>query len=377
MSKNSLKIVFFKQNEEDTNTTNLSEIIYSGLILKKNYILLKKIGLENNASIWMIYQISTQLYLAMKIQHLQCHHEEITIDKNICCDTNNFKCSIYDLSVFNKMEQSNHNIANHHTIANFIMEKFKFVYKCASVKHNIWYEFKNHRWIKIDNKDLLINLISNELTSESDKNQTAYISHIIKQLNDSHFKYKIINECASIAYDLNFLKNLDENVHLVCFENGIYDLKTNNFREGRPDDYVSLCTGYDYIEYDKKDKICNDIKKFMKKIQPDKIMRKYLLTLLSTCLSGTVAETYFYILSGSGANGKSKLMELLQYSFGDYFKPIGNCIMNQFVSNHNSNHFCYATTFLILGQMMTVHGDELNLFHFYVSSLKNLITPKL
>lgn len=234
--------------------------------------------------------------------------------------------------------------ASHRTIAKLIMEKFKFVYKCASIKHNVWYEFKNHRWVEIDSAYSLRNLISDELTSEYGKvqahiydmlkqetndhnrknkvNEAAHVSRVIKQLNDSRFKNGVIRECADIAYDPNFLKNLDENIHLICFENGIYDLETNNFREGCPDDYISLCTGYDYIEYDKKDEICNDITEFMKKIQPDKTMRKYLLTLLSTCLSGAVAETSFYVFTGSGANGKSKLMELLRYSFGDYFKPM-------------------------------------------------------
>lgn len=117
-----------KLNEEDTNSTTQSdlyidEIIYPGLILKKDYILLKKIGLGNNAGVWMIYQMSTKLYLAMKIQDPQCHHDgcrEVTIikrinnyckqhNKNIYCVTmldyfvyeenekNKFVCSIYDL----------------------------------------------------------------------------------------------------------------------------------------------------------------------------------------------------------------------------------------------------------------------------------------
>ena len=233
--------------------------------------------------------------------------------------------------------------ASHHTIAKLLMEKYKFMYRCASIKHNVWYEFKNNRWVEIDSAFSLRNLISDELTIEYGKQQSylydlakgkqgydkeqcigeaGHISKVIKQLNNSNFKNGVIRECADIAYDPQFLKNLDENIYLICFENGVYDLEADIFREGCPDDYISLCTGYKYMEYDKNDECSKEIKGFMTKIQPDKIMRKYLMTLLSTCLAGSISEESFYVFTGSGANGKSKLMELLKYTMGDLFKPM-------------------------------------------------------
>ncbi|MEM3062278.1 MAG: phage/plasmid primase, P4 family, partial [Nitrososphaerota archaeon] len=152
--------------------------------------------------------------------------------------------------------------------------------------------------------------------------EATHISKIIKYLNNTSFKNGVIRECADIAYDPNFFKNLDENIYLICFEDGVYDLESETFRDGCPDDYISLCTNYKYLEYDKNDENSRNIKDFMKKIQPDKVMRRYLLTLLSTCLAGSIAEESFYVFTGSGANGKSKLMELLKYTLGDYFKPM-------------------------------------------------------
>jgi P4 family phage/plasmid primase-like protien len=233
--------------------------------------------------------------------------------------------------------------ASHNTIAKILMEKYKFIYRCASIKHNIWYEFRNHRWIEIDSAYTLRNLISDELTIEYGKQQSylyefakdkngyekeqiyaeaTRINKVIKQLNNSSFKNGVIRECADIAYDPKFLKNLDENIYLICFENGIYDLEAKNFRDGCPDDCVSLCTNYKYTEYDKDDEYNKNINGFLKKIQPNKVMRKYLMTLLSTCLAGSISEESFYVFTGSGANGKSKLMELMKYTMGDLFKPM-------------------------------------------------------
>lgn len=109
-------------NEEITPINE--EIIYPGLILGKDYVLLKKIGFGNNAGVWMTYRISTKSYFAIKIQDYQCYHDgcrEVAIikkinnyckenqDKNIYCvkmldyfvyaedDETKYVCSVYDL----------------------------------------------------------------------------------------------------------------------------------------------------------------------------------------------------------------------------------------------------------------------------------------
>ncbi len=247
--------------------------------------------------------------------------------------------------------------ASHTTIAKLLMEKYKFVYRCASIKHNIWYEFRSHRWIEIDSAYTLRKLISDELTIDYGKqqsylydesqhkdgyakeqliNEATRISAVIKKLNNTTFKNGVIRECADIAYDPNFLKNLDENIYLICFENGVYDLETDNFRDGCPDDYISLCTNYNYIEFDEDDEVYKDINDFLEKIQPNDEMRRYLMLLLSTCLAGSIGEESFYVFTGSGSNGKSKLMELMKYSLGDLFKPMDIRLLTEKRSSSSS-----------------------------------------
>jgi len=232
--------------------------------------------------------------------------------------------------------------ASHHNIAKLVIERHKFMFKCASIKHGVWYQFRKHRWHEVDSAYTLRILISQELTTEYarlqkdfyDRSNTltgrerdkciddaTYISKVIQKLNNFNFKNGVVRECADLAYDPIFLKNLDENIYLLGFENGVYDLEADIFREGCPDDCISMSTGYDYIPYQPDDEVAQNIKDFFAKIQPDKEMREYLLTLLSTCLAGSIAEESIYVFTGSGANGKSKLMELLKYTLGDYYKP--------------------------------------------------------
>lgn len=62
------------------------DIIFPGLILNDDYVLLKKIGYGNNAGVWMTYSITMKSYFAMKIQDHECYDDgcrEIKILKNI------------------------------------------------------------------------------------------------------------------------------------------------------------------------------------------------------------------------------------------------------------------------------------------------------
>ena len=61
-----------------------------------------------------------------------------------------------------------------------------------------------------------------------------------------------------------------------------------------------------------------DVKKFINQVLPKKVIREYVLTLMSTFLSGKTSNEKFHIWTGSGGNGKSKLIELFEYCFGDY-----------------------------------------------------------
>jgi len=57
---------------------------------------------------------------------------------------------------------------------------------------------------------------------------------------------------------------------------------------------------------------------FIEQIIPIEDVRNYALRFLSKCLSGENRDEGFYIWTGSGGNGKSKLIELMQLVLGSY-----------------------------------------------------------
>lgn len=222
--------------------------------------------------------------------------------------------------------------------------------KCTSIKYKIWYEFKCHRWVKIDTS-VLYNLFSEKLnplfvdkknelcksfsvintTSEGWQDTLDKINNvakIIKSLNSEFFRRDLLRQCAKLSYDPNFSNKLDANIHLLCFENGIYDLKTHQLRDGTPEDYVSLCVGYPCKKYDENDEILKQIASFFHNIQPEINMTNYLLTLFGTCVSGSVREQSLNILYSIGETGARTIIELMCNALGDYCKIMDPTVLS-------------------------------------------------
>ena len=119
-------------------------------------------------------------------------------------------------------------------------------------------------------------------------------------------------------YIEKFEEELDKKLNLIGFENGVYDLDENEFREGYPEDNISYTTGIYYQDYEDDEEEIMAVKLFMEQVLPIKSVRDYMYTLLSSFLHGRVKEQKFHIWTGCGGNGKSKLIELFRMAFGEY-----------------------------------------------------------
>ena len=158
----------------------------------------------------------------------------------------------------------------------------------------------------------------------------------MKLLKDSYVT-TLINSLRNLFYKKNVAEQFDANLSLLGLENGVIDLKEWIFREGRPEDYIIKSTGYELPIGDKElpiklsevnehlstilpnyDIWTRDLTMFIKQIIPIENVRNYTLRFLSKCLSGENRDEGFYIWTGSGGNGKSKLIELAQLVLGDY-----------------------------------------------------------
>jgi len=228
----------------------------------------------------------------------------------------------------------------------------KHMYVCTSVKNNMWMVYRNHRWYDLDSGTTLRKTISGPLreryrnkavqymhNNEPQSNRTdddepiaeqdelhrviqqraINISQILAQTSN---KDHIMKEAKELFYDGEFLGKLDVNPYLLCCKNGIYDFKDNVFRNGIPEDNISMSTNIDYVPYDvvkvKDSQKLYDINIFMDQLFPEKTLCKYMWEHLASTLLGTSTNQTFNMYIGGGQNGKSVLVNLMEVVLGDY-----------------------------------------------------------
>jgi phage/plasmid-associated DNA primase len=140
----------------------------------------------------------------------------------------------------------------------------------------------------------------------------------IKKLKSTNFKKDVVETYREIG--TNDEINLDNKWNLFGFNNLVYDLDEEIFREYKYDDYVSITTGYDWIEPSEEE--INTLKKILHEIMPEQEEYNLYLQILSSTLDGKCLEK-FIIFSGNGGNGKGVVDDLLLVALGNY-GMIGN-----------------------------------------------------
>lgn len=227
----------------------------------------------------------------------------------------------------------------HHDIAKMLHAKYGNKFVCANLMKKLWYEYSdiNGRWSQTECGIKLRSLISTELVEDYRKLQKKIIEEldeedneeeaekvrknirkILSNLKSAPFKSQVMKECEEVFYDDDFLNRLDKNVYLIGFENGVYDLKEGRFRPGKPEDYMSMTTKYDYKEFNEDDPEIAEVNEFLLKIFPDKRLRDFFIKKSAEELQGGNFTKTFVVMTGVGDNGKSITIELKELAFGQY-----------------------------------------------------------
>lgn len=278
-----------------------------------------------------------------------------------------------------------------YSVAKVFYEFNKYNYICTSIKNKKWFEFKTHRWVPMDEANGIIKKLNTELSNAYIKVSIAYntkalnvqndetkktmisksksASNIAQKLHKMAFKREVVSELLHLYSDTKFMEKLDENKYLIGFNNGVYDLKNSYFRNGRPEDYISMNTHCDYIPYNANNEKIKDVENFFEQIQQDKEMREYLLLKLSSFLEGVQRDQKFEIWTGTGANGKGRILKLLIDSFGDYASTISIALLTKPRCDSNSASPSLANT---KGKRCCVFQEPENDDKIYVGHMKNL-----
>ena len=228
-------------------------------------------------------------------------------------------------------------------IAIYVIDKFlKKNFICSDVKNLQFYFFNDIRWIEDNNNIKLYKIITEELVDDysnlkncfNDEKIINKIDKIIDKLKGkiSYFN-NIVEHIALLIFNHEFINKIDENPDLIGFDDCIYDLVEKKKRNGKPNDYVSKSVGFNFptqhTEYKK------DIDKFLSQVFPNDDVKNYVLKQHAQSLSGRKGKDIIHTNTGKGGNGKTILIELLKYSFGQYYC---NIPIKMLIAQNNNNH---------------------------------------
>ena len=229
---------------------------------------------------------------------------------------------------------------SHNDIARVLHAYYGDEFKCASLAGKTWYQFcpARHRWEEIEEGIYLRERISSKLVrdyidmakglmdeygSAEDKAEEAMLNarrkqvdKLINNMKSAPFKNNVMKEAQEVFYDSEFKDKLDQNAYLIGFKNGVYDLKTNHFRPGQQDDYISKSVPVDYREFNEADNEIEDVKDFLVKIFPDSSIRNYFMDTYCEIFVGGNSQKKVYMWTGDGDNGKSIVQNFFDLMLG-------------------------------------------------------------
>lgn len=244
-------------------------------------------------------------------------------------------------------------------IADYVYFKYCDEFVCADIEKSEWYKFENHKWEYDQAGHSLRNYISSQVAADffsyghtcfikkmaamsnpqAQENggvkfleiQSKAFTEIGHQFANTNVLNSILTECKTKFFDKNFKNKLNEKDDLIHFNNGVLDLTTGILREGYPEDYISISTNINFITDPTPDDfdIIQEIQEFLEKVLPIAAVREYAMTLMASFISGHNKDQKFYMWTGTGSNGKSMTIELLEKALGDYAGKISVAIFTK------------------------------------------------
>jgi phage/plasmid-associated DNA primase len=193
------------------------------------------------------------------------------------------------------------------------------------MENNLWRQMYKNENSKLINditetiKDDLIELKNNLKPEDELLRQIPIVS---RKLGTSKFILGVIDYLRE-KYRNDYIE-FDRKSNLFGFNNIVYDLEKNEFRNYKKEDMITITTGYDWKEPD--DEEIKLIEKIINEIQTDNDIRNFYLDIYCSGLWGITLQNYI-IFNGSGSNGKSMLNDLILKSFGNYGHIINSIIL--------------------------------------------------
>lgn len=156
--------------------------------------------------------------------------------------------------------------------------------------------------------NLLIREMSDELAKKHDDELRKAIQNLCNMTIQKHLITYMVSDPEEIITKTEIHWNLQP--FLFAFKNGVYDLKTHQFRPAKKSEFISQTTRHTYKDYNEVKQISiRRITDLFASIFPKEEERSFAIRLNALGLCGLVKQN-FVVSLGDGANGKGLLINL-------------------------------------------------------------------
>lgn len=216
------------------------------------------------------------------------------------------------------MESLSTSRPQHVGIARVLHKMYGDRFKCSDHKKSEWYEFSRHIWRKLDDGQTIKMLIVHEIRnmyidkrtrvqedepSEETNKLLAKLNKTIETLDCTSFIDGVLKGCKILFYDKEFHEKINTNKDLYAFKNGVYDLRLDAFRDGLPDDFITMQSPINYRKPTVPE--LKRVKTWLRKLFPDPGVRKYWIRTRATTFQGGNRDKKIWMHIGAGWAGKS------------------------------------------------------------------------
>lgn len=185
-----------------------------------------------------------------------------------------------------------------------------------------WHVWSGQHWTKATEieiqyraKQTVLNLVDEAKVIDTDKLPEFF--DFCKESQRARMVANMISLAKSEPEVMVPISVLDTKRHLLGVRNGVIDLETGVFREGRKEDYITLTTGCDYVpgaQCPLFDQTLHDV------FNGDAEMVEFFMRCIGYALLGNPKEAMLFIPFGNGSNGKSTILNIVRQVFGSYAK---------------------------------------------------------
>ncbi len=195
--------------------------------------------------------------------------------------------------------------------------RYSYVDKC-------WYYYDDRRWKRDDSG--VVERLADEIVEEMKHGLKGYLNQPgdpeeLEKQYLKHLKYSRSNKGkkAMIAETMHHVpvtpREFDSYNNLLCTPNGVVHLRGGRLAAHDPGLYltrITLCEFTDHMD-------CPRWKQFLEEIfQGDRALIRYVQKAVGYSLTGSTAEQCAFFCYGTGRNGKSTFLDVIQAMMGDY-----------------------------------------------------------